>query len=121
MNAAASIPLSTNSTLIIPSNHCRRHLPTCSSSLSLKSASTSTGIGSTAISSIAPNATPSSSLLPKSKSEITTADGLNIIWNLTMPNCSEHILTCGLPLLESKFHPTEGRVGIVCHGCQIGL
>ena len=75
---------------------------------------------STAISSILPNATPSSSLLPKSRSEITQADGLNIVWNLTMPNRPEHILTCGSPVLESKFHPTEGNLVVgACYSGQV--
>jgi dynein intermediate chain len=89
------------------------------SSSSGSNGSSGTGTG-TAISSIIPNATPSSSLLPKSRSEITQADGLNIIWNLTMPNRPEHILTCGSPVLESKFHPTEGNLVVgACYSGQV--
>ncbi len=77
-------------------------------------------IGSTATSSLVPNVTPSSSLLPQSKSELTQADGLNIVWNLTMPHRPEHILTCGSPVLESKFHPTEGSLVVgACYSGQV--
>ena len=86
----------------------------------MPSSSSSSAIGSTAVKSIVPNATPSSSLLPRSRSETTHADGLNIIWNLTMPNRPEHILTCGSPVLESKFHPTEGNLVVgACYSGQV--
>ena len=84
------------------------------------SSSSVSSITSTAISSIDPNATRASSLLPRSRSEMTQADGLNIIWNLTMPNRPEHILTCGSPVLESKFHPTEGNLVVgACYSGQV--
>ncbi len=84
------------------------------------SSMSSSSIGSTAISSVGPNFTPSSSLLPTSRSEMIHADGLTIVWNLTMPNRPEHILTCGSPILQSRFHPTEGNLVVgACYSGQV--
>jgi len=82
--------------------------------------STNSSNGSTAVTSIAPNSTPSSSLLPRSRAEMTNADGLSIIWNLTMPSRPEHIFTCGSPVLNAKFHPTEASLVVgACYSGQV--
>jgi len=76
--------------------------------------------GSTAVPSLSPNPTPASTLQPRSKSEMTHADGLCILWNLTMPSRPEHIFTCGSPVLQAKFHPTEPNLVIgACHSGQV--
>lgn len=82
--------------------------------------SSSSSNSNTVVSSLGPHSTPSSSLLPRSRSEMTQADGLNIVWNLTMPNRPEHVLTCGSPVLESRFHPTEGNLIVgACYSGQV--
>jgi len=82
--------------------------------------SSSSSTGSTAVPSLAPNGTPSASLLPRSKTEMTGSDGLVIVWNLAMPSRPEHIFTCGSPLLNAKFHPTEGSLVVgACYSGQV--
>ena len=76
--------------------------------------------GSTALSAVAPHGTSSASLLPRSKTEMTGADGLTIVWNLAMPSRPEHIFTCGSPVLNAKFHPTEGSLVVgACYSGQV--
>ena len=76
----------------------------------MPSSSVKSTTGSTALLAVAPNVTSSSSLLPRSKTKMTSADGLTILWNLAMPSRPEHIFTCGSPVLNAKFHPTEGSL-----------
>jgi dynein intermediate chain, cytosolic len=77
-------------------------------------------MGETAVSSMKPHETYSSSLLPRSKTEMTNADGLTIVWNLSMPSRPEHIFTCGSPVLHAKFHPTEGSLVVgACYSGQV--
>jgi len=76
--------------------------------------------GSTALSAVAPNGTSAASLMPRSKTEMTGADGLTILWNLAMPSRPEHIFTCGSPVLSAKFHPTEGSLVVgACYSGQV--
>ena len=76
--------------------------------------------GSTALSAVAPNGTSAASLMPRSKTEMTGADGLTILWNLAMPSRPEHIFTCGSPVLNAKFHPTEGALVVgACYSGQV--
>ncbi len=88
------------------------HMPNSSSGL---------GSGSTALSSLSKNDNASSaSLLPRTKREMTGADGLTILWNLAMPSRPEHIFTCGSPVLNAKFHPTEGSLVVgACYSGQV--
>ena len=82
--------------------------------------SAKSSVGSTALSAIAPNGTKSASLMPRSKTEMTGADGLTILWNLAMPSRPEHIFTCGSPVLHAKFHPTEGSLVVgACYSGQV--
>jgi len=82
--------------------------------------SAKSSVGSTALSAIAPNGAKSASLFPKSKTEMTGADGLTILWNLAMPSRPEHIFTCGSPVLHAKFHPTEGSLVVgACYSGQV--
>ncbi len=77
-------------------------------------------IGSSAISAVAPNSTNSSSLFPRSRTEMTGADGLTVLWSLAMPSRPEHIFTCGSPVLNAKFHPTEGALVVgACYSGQV--
>ena len=74
--------------------------------------------GSTATKNLSKNSNSAS--LVKSKTEMTGADGLAILWNLTMPNRPEHVFTCGSPVLNAKFHPTEGSLVVgACYSGQI--
>lgn len=94
-------------------------MPSTSSSSSTTTTTTHTP-GSTAVKSIKPKSTPASTLIPRSKSEMTNADGLAIVWNLTMPSRPEHIFTCGSPVLQAKFHPTEPTLVIgACYSGQL--
>ena len=82
--------------------------------------SSKSATGATAISAVAPNGTNSSSLFPRSKTEMTGADGLTVLWSLTMPSRPEHIFTCGSPVLNAKFHPTEGSLVVgACYSGQV--
>lgn len=86
------------------------HIPSTSKSI----------MGETAISTTKPHETFSSSLLPRSKTEMAQADGLSIVWNLAMPSRPEHIFTCGSPVLNAKFHPTEGSLVVgACYSGQV--
>jgi dynein intermediate chain len=77
-------------------------------------------IGSTAVYSLASSTTSSTSLFPRSKTEMTESDGLAILWNLAMPSRPEHIFICGSPVLSAKFHPTEGHLVVgACYSGQI--
>ena len=84
------------------------------------SSSTKYSPGSIAVSAVAPHGTSSASLLPRSKTEMTGADGLTIVWNLAMPTRPEHIFTCGSPVLNASFHPTEGSLVVgACYSGQV--
>ena len=75
---------------------------------------------STVVSGVASNDHSSASLFPRSKTEMTNADGLTILWNLAMPSRPEHIFTCGSPVLNAKFHPTEGSLIVgACYSGQV--
>jgi len=90
------------------------HMP-ISSSPSITNAS-----ASTVVPSLNPKKALASSLQPRSKAEMTNADGLAILWNLTMPSRPEHIFTCGSPVLNAKFHPAEATLVIgACHSGQV--
>ena len=85
------------------------HMPSSTSSVAQPS-------GSSAVSSIAPDRTPSSSLTPRSGD--LQSDGLALVWSLAMPSRPEHIFTCGSPVTQARFHPTESP--LVIGACQSG-
>jgi dynein intermediate chain len=61
---------------------------------------------------------PNNSTLQHSYSNY--ADGLTLLWNLTMPNRPEHVFTCGSPVLNAKFHPSEAHLVIgACYSGQV--
>jgi len=107
--------------LMLASYHMPTHTPTTSTEGSSSDGTTTTSTaGSTAVPSLTPNPPPASTLRPTSKSEMNHADGLCILWNLTMPSRPEHIFTCGSPVLQAKFHPTEANLVIgACHSGQV--
>lgn len=99
------------------SPHHRGELMLASYNIPTTSKST---MGETAISTMKPHESHSSSLFPRSKTEMTNADGLCIVWNLSMPSRPEHIFTCGSPVLNAKFHPTEGSLVVgACYSGQV--
>lgn len=85
------------------------HMPSSTSSLTQAS-------GSSAVSAVSPDDTPSSSLAPRSGELLS--DGLALVWSLAMPTRPEHIFTCGSPVTTARFHPTESP--LVIGGCQSG-
>lgn len=99
------------------SPHHRGELMLASYNIPTTSKST---MGETAISTMKPHESHSSSLFPRSKTEMINADGLCIVWNLSMPSRPEHIFTCGSPVLNAKFHPTEGSLVVgACYSGQV--
>lgn len=87
------------------------------SSYHMQSSAPHGGTGA-ALSAISPDATPSSSLAPRSGE--LQSDGLALVWNLSMPSRPEHIFTCGSPVLTSRFHPTEAPLVVgACYSGQI--
>ncbi|GFH58420.1 hypothetical protein CTEN210_14896 [Chaetoceros tenuissimus] len=80
--------------------------------------SSSSSANSTAVKNL--NHNTNSASLSRSKTEMTGADGLAILWNLTMPSRPEHVFTCGSPVLNAKFHPSEGSLVVgACYSGQM--
>jgi dynein intermediate chain, cytosolic len=88
------------------------------SSYHMQSSTSSMGqpLGSSAVSAIGPDDTPSASLAPRSGE--LQSDGLVLVWSLAMPSRPEHIFTCGSPVSSARFHPSESP--LVIGGCQSG-
>lgn len=88
------------------------------SSYHMQSSSSSGALsaGSAALSAVSPDDTPSASLAPRSGE--LQSDGLALVWSLAMPTRPEHIFTCGSPVLNARFHPTEAP--LVVGGCHSG-
>jgi len=109
--------------LMLASYHSPTHntrTNTTSTSTSPTKQSNQSHTQSTAVPLLTPNPTPSSTLRPRSNIEMTRADGLCVLWNLTMPSRPEHIFTCGSPVLQARFHPTEPTLVIgACHSGQV--
>lgn len=84
--------------------------------MNMSSAPSMQSKGQTAVAAIAHNNTLSSSLTPRSGE--LQSDGLLLIWNLSMPNRPENIVTCGSPVTTGRFHPTS--TNLVIGGCESG-
>ena len=58
----------------------------------------------------------SSSLTPRSGE--LQSDGLAMVWNVSLPNRPEHILTCASPVTAGRLHPSEAS--LVLGACESG-
>lgn len=86
------------------------HMPGATSSINYYDKATSAGAAATrSTGSKSFPKIPSASLVPK-PGETQQADGLALVWNLSMTQRPEHIFTCGSPILHTKFHPTESHL-----------